>query len=177
MAALAHSHGDEPQDDPAEAAMSGAAFQIIQRAHEICGHPPARELPAELEQRVQSALTEGEGCLIAHATKIMRAEIRAGELLREMKERAERQKAGEASAVTDWGQVARDAWHSEGWTKAAEDYHTKRGKRRTIVDIEPEKLQRLRALLDDDVSLQRAYAELSSSHIKGRAFRRRGYAQ
>jgi hypothetical protein len=34
--------------------------------------------------------------------------------------------------VTDWKRVAQDAWHSEGWTKAAEDYHTKRGKQRGV---------------------------------------------
>jgi hypothetical protein len=43
MAALAHSHGDEPID-PAEAEMSEAAFEVIQRAHQLCDHPAAREL-------------------------------------------------------------------------------------------------------------------------------------
>jgi hypothetical protein len=46
MAALAHSHGDEPLD-PAEEPMSEADFQVIQRAHQLCDHAPARELTAE----------------------------------------------------------------------------------------------------------------------------------
>jgi hypothetical protein len=114
MAALAHSHGDEPQDDPAEAAMSEAAFAIIQRAHAICGHPPARELlPAEvgLEERARAIFEEllpttvGEGCLV--------------ELVDD--------ETDEPSV--DWRQAAANAWAGEGWTKAAEDYHTKRGVR------------------------------------------------
>jgi hypothetical protein len=183
MAAVAHSFDDAPID-PAEDPMPEAAFQAIQRAHEICGHPPARE-----SQRGDSAQAPSlTGCLIAHATKILRSQIRAGELLREMKlsdlgaslgddetDEVIPIKLGFAPAydlvpVTYWQQVTADAWNAKRWKDAATDYRASRGKRRTSDEkIEPKKLRRLRALLADDVSLQRAYAEISSSHIKGRA--------
>jgi hypothetical protein len=116
---------DEPQDDPAEAPMSEAAFAVIERAHQLCGHPAARELPAE-------------DCLIAHATKIMRAQIRAGKLLREMKERGDSDLGVSKTClvelvddetdevVTDWAQIAADAWRSRGWAQAAQEYRAKR---------------------------------------------------
>jgi DNA-binding CsgD family transcriptional regulator len=149
-----------PLDAVAE--MSAAAFAVIQRAHAICGHPPASEMPAEVgldEERARAIFEEllpttvGDGCLV---------EVVDDET---------------DEVVTDWAQIAADAWAGESWAQAAKEYQVKRGKQRTIVDIEPEKLQRLRALLDDDVSLQRAYAEIAAHHIKGRAFRRRGCAQ
>jgi hypothetical protein len=79
---------DEQPDSAEEAEMSEAAFAIIERAHELCGYPPARELSADLgnselsntkhvsllpPQREEQALTEGEGCLVVHATKILRS--------------------------------------------------------------------------------------------------------
>jgi hypothetical protein len=168
MAALAHSHDAEPID-PAEEPMSEAAFEIIQRAHAICNHAPAVDLTVDLGN---SELSNAKHVsLLPHAIKIMSAQFRAGELLAEMKERGASDLADAVREVNETDEVpAADAWwRSESWTKAAEDYHTKCGKRRTIVEIEPEKLRRLRALLDDDVSLQRAYGEISPSHIKGRA--------
>ena len=138
MTAVAHSLDDEPTD-PGEAEMPATSFEIIRRAREICGHPAARELPAELE-----------GCLIAHAAKILSAQIRALALLAEMKERGELSDLNvsdlvetdseeghwcesslgddetDEPPVTDWKEVAQDAWN-EGWKAAAMDYHIKRG--------------------------------------------------
>jgi hypothetical protein len=144
MAALAHSSLVDAPIDPAEAPMPAAAFQAIERATELCGHPPAVDLTAEaakgthvsdlsaLEQRAEQALTEGQGCLIAHATKILRAQIRAGELLREMKRRGELSDLGEPTTdevdplVTDWAQAAANAWNAKGWKAAAVEYQVNR---------------------------------------------------
>jgi hypothetical protein len=103
MAAAAQNLDEEPHADPAEAPMSAADFRIIERAHQLCDHAPARELTAELakrsehrgkrnpsdppKQRAEQALTEGD--LIPHAVKILGAQIRAVALVREMKERGE----------------------------------------------------------------------------------------
>jgi hypothetical protein len=136
MAALAHKHVAAPPADSAEAEMSEAAFAIIERASAICGHPPARELPAE-----------PEGCLIVRATKILSAQILAAELLHEMKQRGDsdfgvsetclvetdsdesqhcNSSLGDDETdeppVIDWKEVAQDAWRSEGWARAAKEY-------------------------------------------------------
>jgi hypothetical protein len=58
---------------------------------------------------------------------------------------------------------AEDAWNAPGWRDAAVEYHSKRGNRVTVTDIEPERLAQLRALMADDVSLERAQAELNSN--------------
>jgi hypothetical protein len=124
--------------DSAEAPMSQDAFTVIERAHQLCDHPPAIGLAAELEQ---------------HAIKIMSAQIRAGELLREMKERgdsdlgvsktclvetdSEESRWCESSLVDDetddpvidWKSVARDAWDGKSWKDAAMDYRAERGVR------------------------------------------------
>jgi hypothetical protein len=76
MTAAAHQIDDEPQPDSAEAEMPEATFAVIQRAHELCDHAPARELTAEPD-------------LIAHAAKILGAQIRALALVAEMKQRGE----------------------------------------------------------------------------------------
>jgi hypothetical protein len=149
LAAVAQNLDDEPQDDPAEAEeMSVTSFEMIQRVHELCGHPPARELPAELEQR---------DCLIAHATKIMRAHLRARELVHEMKQRGyfdlnvsdlvetDSEDVHQCTpsrldlvddeadeVVTDWKSVAQDAWQGEGWARAAAEYQFERGKQRGV---------------------------------------------
>jgi hypothetical protein len=154
MTAVAHSLDDEPTD-PGEAEMPATSFEIIRRAREICGHPAARELPAELE-----------GCLIAHAAKILSAQIRALALLAEMKERGELSDLNVSDLVetdseeghwcesslgdderdvsildtpggpplgddetdepsVDWAQIAADAWN-EGWRAAAVEYQVTR---------------------------------------------------
>lgn len=58
-------------------------------------------------------------------------------------------------------ELADDAWSAPSWREAASDYHKERAGRTLIVEIEPDRLARLRELMADDVSLERAYAELS----------------
>jgi hypothetical protein len=228
MAAIAHQHRgqtepeyqtskfrrlvDEPVDRE-EAEMTPAAFEIIGRAHELCGHPPARacaepvadagipasglraistpDAAAQLEVSIperreavrnltaedcstreiadivgvshvtvaddvknltpldavaalaadDSILTvekaqrdDGHQCpsLEQVATKILRSQIRAGELVREMEARGEFEDIGVTCLVdgadetdeppVDWKEVAEAAWHSESWAKAAKEY-------------------------------------------------------
>jgi hypothetical protein len=54
-------------------------------------------------------------------------------------------------------------WDSESWNKSAHSYHAaRRGTGAVLsVETEPEKLRRLRRLLADNVSLDRAYAEFN----------------
>jgi hypothetical protein len=54
--------------------------------------------------------------------------------------------------------IADDAWAAPGWREAALDYHKNRGDR---VGITPENIARLRRLMDDSISLDRAWAEVS----------------
>ena len=54
--------------------------------------------------------------------------------------------------------ISDDPWSAPSWHEAAVEYHKDRGKRPLIVEIEPERLGRL---LADDVSLERAWAEVS----------------
>jgi hypothetical protein len=121
MTAVAHRLDDEPID-PAAA----ADFRIIERAHELCNHAPAVDLAAELEQ---------------HATRILRAQIRALALLAEMKERGDSDlNVSETCLVetvddetdepsVDWAQIAADAWAGASWKEAAAEYQFKRGVR------------------------------------------------
>jgi hypothetical protein len=53
-----------------------------------------------------------------------------------------------------------DAWDAPVWREAALEYHEARGKRVSIAPYAPEHLARLRRLMDDDVSLERAWHEL-----------------
>src|SRR5262249_12938037 len=55
---------------------------------------------------------------------------------------------------------ADDAWAAPSWREAALEYHKHRGGRVSITSYAPEHLARLRRLLDDDVSLDRAWHEL-----------------
>jgi hypothetical protein len=54
-----------------------------------------------------------------------------------------------------------DPWNAPGWREAANEYHQQRAGRTLIVETPPEHLKRLRRLLDDSVSLERAYAEIN----------------
>jgi len=54
-----------------------------------------------------------------------------------------------------------DGWAASGWREAALEYHKARDGRVSITSYAPEHLARLRRLLDDDVSLGRAWPELS----------------
>jgi hypothetical protein len=52
------------------------------------------------------------------------------------------------------------AWDDPGWREAARDYHKTRGKRASIVPYAPEEIARLRRLMDNDVSFERAWRKL-----------------
>jgi hypothetical protein len=59
------------------------------------------------------------------------------------------------------GEWAADAWNSPTWRQAAADYHRARAGHILIAEIPPEDLARLRRLMNDDVSLERAWAEIN----------------
>ena len=61
----------------------------------------------------------------------------------------------------DWKEIAAEAWVSPGWKQSALEYHHARGNRTLIVETPPEDLIRLRRLMADDVSLERAWSELN----------------
>jgi hypothetical protein len=142
LSAVAHQHVDEPQDDPAEeAAMSAADFRIIARAHQLCGHSPAVDLTVESDQRITDPTHVS--LLLPHAIKILRSQIRAGELVREMAERGDLgvtetclvelrlsdDETDEVEPPVNWKQAAQDAWHGESWKDAATDYASARMRR------------------------------------------------
>jgi hypothetical protein len=54
-----------------------------------------------------------------------------------------------------------DAWDDPAWEEAAHDYHEARGDRVSIASYTPEELARYRRLLEDDVSLERAWREMN----------------
>jgi hypothetical protein len=54
-----------------------------------------------------------------------------------------------------------DAWDTPGWREAAIAYHKDRGDRVGIAPYTPEAIARLRRLMDDSVSLDRAWHELN----------------
>jgi hypothetical protein len=54
---------------------------------------------------------------------------------------------------------ADDAWAAPGWRETALDYHKNRGDRVSIAPYAPENLPRPRRLMDDNVSLDRAWRE------------------
>lgn len=133
MAAIAHQLIDEPQDDPAKSAMSEAAFEVILRAHAICGHPPARELPVEvdLEQRAERARSEAQAILEgldAEATTVF---------------------PPENSEMSD---------EYDGSTFEAACRQADAKARTQPVSTE---IKRVRQLLEDDIALERAYSQIN----------------
>jgi hypothetical protein len=132
MTAAAHQHGDEPFDREEEP-MPAADFQAIERAHAICDHAATVDLTVEKAQR-------DDGCqcppsLEQVATKILRSQIRARELVAEMQERGEFDHVViEPKALSDfgddemdeptddWAQIAADAWNAAGWAEAAHEF-------------------------------------------------------
>jgi hypothetical protein len=64
------------------------------------------------------------------------------------------------AAVCDDGEPAA----LDGWSDAAAWYRAKRGKQALIGEIEPERLVRLRELMSDAVSLERAVYEIAATH-------------
>src|SRR5262249_41952578 len=69
--------------------------------------------------------------------------------------------------AADWADMARAAWGAPGWQAAAAEYHN--NNHQSAAKIEPERLQRLRRLMDNDVSLERAWSELNNQCRRGEA--------
>jgi hypothetical protein len=65
--------------------------------------------------------------------------------------------------MTDWKEQAKAAWDSESWRSTAREYHNSRPK----LSAMSTEVVRARRLLDDNVTLERAWHELNN--IKGRA--------
>lgn len=63
--------------------------------------------------------------------------------------------------MTDWRKVAEETWSASSWTIAAIAYYESRGDRALIVEIEFERLQWLRRLMQPGISLQQAYWEIT----------------
>jgi hypothetical protein len=74
-----------------------------------------------------------------------------------------------APEVDAWPDEDHDEWEREGWTRAAQNYREQRGSRHFLVEYTPQELARLRALLADGVTLDRAYAEIHARHFAGHA--------
>jgi hypothetical protein len=62
-------------------------------------------------------------------------------------------------------------WGDESWKRAARSYHVARRGTRAVLSVqtEPDKVRRIRRLMAEDVSLDRAYAEFNSKATDGAA--------
>jgi hypothetical protein len=69
-------------------------------------------------------------------------------------------------AAFDWTHMARAASDTSE-RQAAAEHHNK--SHQSAAEIEPERLQRLRHLMDNDVSLKRAYSEFNDQRRRGEA--------
>jgi hypothetical protein len=155
---------DDTADGPLSAVDWGcawetdAAHELLGAVRAICGVPPAR--PELTDEMVAAALAEARAIL-----------VEAGEL-----EDADPGGAhvpvpgddahdGDADDRIDGGDGDHhrdeDAWSAPSWHEAAEQYHTQRGERVAVVEIDPQNVARLRRLFDDGVALQRAWHELN----------------
>jgi hypothetical protein len=67
----------------------------------------------------------------------------------------------------DWVDMARAPWDAPGWKAAAAEYHD--NSHQSVATIEPERQQRLRRLVDNDVSRERAWSELNGQRRRGEA--------
>jgi len=64
--------------------------------------------------------------------------------------------------TTDPKKLPSDAWmNAPSWREAAREYHDARAGRPLIVEIEPERLKRLRNLLKDSTPFSAAYYEIA----------------
>jgi hypothetical protein len=57
--------------------------------------------------------------------------------------------------------LADDAWSAPGWRDAAIDYHKHRGNRVSVIAYTADELARLRGLMADNVTLERAWHEIN----------------
>jgi hypothetical protein len=143
MTAIAHQFDAEPIE-PAEAEMPEANFQAIERAHRLCDHAAARELPAEagLEQRAAAICARlcealNEGALLKDLDAL--DEVEPAEKNRstdttgtrevESPETTPLSKLEGILPVTDWAQAAQAAWHDGSWARAAAEYQFARMRR------------------------------------------------
>src|SRR5260370_37613862 len=65
-------------------------------------------------------------------------------------------------ALDSYITIADDAWDAPVWREAALEYHEARGNRVSIAPYTPEAIARLCRLMDNSVSLDRAWYELNS---------------
>jgi hypothetical protein len=61
----------------------------------------------------------------------------------------------------DWKEIATEPWKSAGWRQAALEYHHARVNRTLVVETPPEHLARLHRLMNDNVSIERVWANLN----------------
>jgi hypothetical protein len=64
-------------------------------------------------------------------------------------------------ALDSYITIADDAWDAPVWREAPLEYHEARGNRVSIAPYTPEAIARLRRLMDDSVSLDRAWAAIA----------------
>jgi hypothetical protein len=62
--------------------------------------------------------------------------------------------------------VPDDPWSAPGWREAAIDYHEARNGRVSVVSYTPDELERLRHLMDDGVSIERADHEIKAERLR-----------
>lgn len=120
------------------------ATRLFAAVRELCGVPPV--VPEFTPEMVAVALAEA----------------------RQILEREEAIAEGDAHDAPE-GDRDSKPWHSDGWKRAAAAYRAERGDRPLVVEIAPDDLQRIRALLAPEISLTRAYAEISARHTRDRA--------
>jgi hypothetical protein len=63
--------------------------------------------------------------------------------------------------MTDWRKAAQEAWSSRSWKTAAAEYHRDCAGRPLIIEIDPERLKRLRRLMRPGVTLEQAWNEIN----------------
>jgi hypothetical protein len=59
------------------------------------------------------------------------------------------------------------SWNAPSWREAAIAYHKDRRGHRLVIEIDPKRLARLRRLMANEISLERALHELRSNFQKG----------
>jgi len=62
--------------------------------------------------------------------------------------------------------VPDDPWSAPGWRDAAIDYHKTRNGRISVVSYTPDELERLRRLMADDISIERADHEIKAERLR-----------
>ena len=128
------------------------ATRLFAAVRELCGVPPV--VPEFTPEMVAVALAE--------ARQILEREEAIAEGDADDAPEGDRQRAHA-------GTYDSKPWHSDGWKRAAAAYRAECGDRPLVVAIAPDDLHRIRALLAPEISLTRAYAEISARHTRDRA--------